>query len=439
MRARWLVVAVLAVALALRVGLVERDSYTPIGDAKSYLELGRQIAHSGDYADTGVGAGNTHGPTAYFPPAYPYFLAAFGSTVQSARIAQAVLGTIVVGLLGLVALELFGVAIGLIATAVAAVYPAFIELSSVLVAETLLTVFVLGAVWAGLRARRSRRPYRWCAFAGVLSGLAALTHDNGFLVALPLVLAVWGLGGGRRLVAPAALVAAAVLTVIPWIVRDQIVMHTFVPISDESGITLAGTYNTVSAHDPQIPYKWRYYARIPSDRRLFAQAPRLTEPELSSKLQSRAFSYVGAQPLAPVSVAFHNTLRLLELEGTFPWKASAASIGLSTSTAAVGVVGFWLVLLLAIGGALTRAARAAPRWLWAVPVLLWLSVAFVNAETPRFREPIDPFLILLAACALQRVFGRVARLLRGAPVWRRFQPAAPAGGAQLVEVVERLA
>jgi 4-amino-4-deoxy-L-arabinose transferase-like glycosyltransferase len=438
-RARWLVVAILAVALALRVGLVERDSYTPIGDAKSYLELGRQIAHTGDYADTGVGAGSTHGPTAYFPPAYPYFLAAVGGTVGSARIAQAVLGTIVVGLAGLIALELFGVAIGLIAMAVAAVYPAFIELSSVLVAETLLTVFVLAAVWAALRARRSTTPFRWCCGAGLLCGLAALTHDNGFLVAVPLLFAVWGLGGGRRVAAPAALVAAAVLTVIPWIVRDQIVMHTFVPISDESGITLAGTYNAVSAHDPQIPYKWRYYARIPSDRRLFGEAPRLTEPELSSKLESRAFSYIGQHPLAPVSVAFHNTLRLLELEGTFPWKASAASIGLGTSTAAVGVLGFWLVLVLAIGGVFTRAARAAPRWLWAVPVLLWLSVAFVNAETPRFREPIDPFLILLAACAVRALGARAVPLLRGTPVGRRLEPAAPAGGAQLVEVVERLA
>jgi 4-amino-4-deoxy-L-arabinose transferase-like glycosyltransferase len=436
-RARWLVVAILAVALALRVGLVERDSYKPINDAKSYLQLASQIGHTGDYSGNDVGAGNTRGPTAYFPPAYPYFLALFGGSVHAARVAQAVLGTIVVGLVGLVALELFGGAIGVIAMAAAAVYPAFIELSSVLVADTLLTAFVLAAVWAALRARRSGTPYRWCALAGLLSGLAALTHDNGFLVVIPLLFAVWGLGGGRRVLAPAALVVAAVLTVIPWIVRDQIVMHTFVPISDESGITLAGTYNEVSAHDPQIPYKWRYYAQIPADRRLFREAPQLTEPALASKLESRAFSYIGAHPLAPVSVAFHNTLRLLELEGTFPWKASAASIGLGTSTAAVGVVGFWLVLLLAIGGVFTRAARAAPWWLWAIPVLLWLSVAFVNAETPRFREPIDPFLILLAGCALEALGRRAVPTLRGAPVGRRLEPAAPAGGAQLVEMVER--
>ena len=35
---------------------------------------------------------------------------------------------------------------------------------------------------------------------------------------------------------------------------------------------------------------------------------------------------------------------------------------------------------------------------------MWLTVVLVNAETPRFREPLDPFLILLAAvCARDRL------------------------------------
>ncbi len=46
--------------------------------------------------------------------------------------------------------------------------------------------------------------------------------------------------------------------------------------------------------------------------------------------------------------------------------------------------------------------RAAPKWVWVVPLLLALSVVLVNVETPRFREPVDPFLILLAAAAPDR-------------------------------------
>ena len=38
-----------------------------------------------------------------------------------------------------------------------------------------------------------------------------------------------------------------------------------------------------------------------------------------------------------------------------------------------------------------------------------LSVVFVNVETPRFREPVDPFLVLLAACAMGSVLERAER------------------------------
>ena len=29
---------------------------------------------------------------------------------------------------------------------------------------------------------------------------------------------------------------------------------------------------------------------------------------------------------------------------------------------------------------------------------MWLSAVAINMETPRFREPVEPYLILLAAC-----------------------------------------
>ncbi len=61
-----------------------------------------------------------------------------------------------------------------------------------------------------------------------------------------------------------------------------------------------------------------------------------------------------------------------------------------------------LLLVLAAGGALTRAARQAPKWLWLVPVCLWASV-FVTSFI-RFRAPIDPFLVMLAALALVDAF-----------------------------------
>jgi len=90
--------------------------------------------------------------------------------------------------------------------------------------------------------------------------------------------------------------------------------------------------------------------------------------------------------------------------------------------------------LLAVVGAFPRLARRAPRWLWVVPILFALTVVLVNVETPRFREPLEPFFVLLAACAVTTAVAR----LRGSPVGRMDGAPSSAGGAELVEVIERL-
>src|SRR5207302_10880740 len=142
----WLVaVALLLIALATRVARIESTSYRPANDAQSYLTLASQIAHRGDYANTGVAAGGSHGPTAYFPPAFPYLLAAVdvlaghrvpaGPAVKPARLAQALLGAATAALVGLVALEAFGQAVALTALGLTALYPVFIELSGIVYAE----------------------------------------------------------------------------------------------------------------------------------------------------------------------------------------------------------------------------------------------------------------------------------------------------------------
>jgi 4-amino-4-deoxy-L-arabinose transferase-like glycosyltransferase len=450
---------VLIVALALRVAEVQRTSYKPKNDAGSYLTLASTIAHTGDYPTAngpGSGAGGTLGPSAYFPPGYPYFLAAVdlidghskviarhgkpgGGAVHGARLSQALLGTVTVALLGLVAFEAFGPLVGLIALGLGAISPVLIELSGALAAENLLTALVLAAVYAALRARRNAsRRYGWVAATGLLTGLATLTHENAAVIVLPLIAAVWTVRPRRSLralAAPALLVAAALVTIAPWTIRNAVELHRFIPVSDETGITLVGTYNGASAAYHPLPYKWRLYYGIPGERPLIRQAKRLTEPALSDRLQSQALNYIGDHPFSPLEVAYRNSLRLLELKGSFAWSASAAAIDLPRQTAQIGVISFWVLCLLALAGAFMRAARGAPVWLWAIPALLWLSVAFVNGETPRFREPVDPFLILLAACALAAAVRRATRPLLRAPVGSERRAPVAARPAQLVEMV----
>jgi 4-amino-4-deoxy-L-arabinose transferase-like glycosyltransferase len=458
-----LVAALLIAAFAIRLAYVDNTYYKAINDAGTYNRLGSNVAQYGDY-HTGsgprTGAGGSRGPTAYFPPAFPYFLgvvdlidghAAGGKTaVPPERVAQAVIGTVSVALLGLVALEAFGGGPAVAALAIGAAYPVFVELSGTLVAENLLLAFELAAIWTALRARRARHPYLWIAATGVLTGLATLTHENAALFALPLGVAVWSVARARgrtgaarpglsALAAPAVLVACMCVTIAPWTIRNAVELHHFVPVSDETGITLIGTYNATSAAARPVHYKWDLFLKMPEFKALARVAPRYDEVGLSDLLQSRALDYISAHPLSPLDVGLHNTLRMFELEGTFAWHASYAAIGLPASAAGIGVVSFWVLLALAIAGWFTAVRREAPRWLWAFPVLYWLSITFVNVETPRFREPIDPFLVLLAACAVATAAHSALRL-RGAPVRRRRRAPELAGDdAQLVKMVQRLA
>jgi hypothetical protein len=236
-----------------------------------------------------------------------------------------------------------------------------------------------------------------------------------------------------RIVLVLILLVATAVTILPWTIRNAVELHHFIPVSDETGITLRGTYNPVSAAFHPVPYKWIFFWKIPQDQDLRRTAARYDEVQLGDRLQSRALHYIREHPLAPLSAALHNTLRMFELEGEFARRASAAAMGLHDNVARTGVIAFWILCLLALAGVFTSVARSAPRWIWSLPVLYALSIVFINVETPRFREPIDPFLILLAACAVTSLGLR----LRGAPVRRDRRPHAPRRG-QVVQMVQGL-
>ena len=152
-------------------------------------------------ATTTPGPGRARAPAARAgrpPTSRPAFRTSWRSPISSTatpaghkaalhgeRIEQALAGTVAVGLLGLVALELLGPAAALVAMALAAGYPVLIEQTGTLVAENLLVVLELAAVWTALRARGSPHPYRWIAATGVLTGLATLTHQNAILLDAP--------------------------------------------------------------------------------------------------------------------------------------------------------------------------------------------------------------------------------------------------------------
>src|SRR5215217_1823093 len=239
-----------AVALILRLGFVlATPGYAPQHDDRDYDRLACGLVAGEGYTRTGppmrpkaCADGPTGHPTAFRPPGFPMFLAAVYTVSEplgvdrwlAARLAQAVLGTVVVGLLGLVAWQLFGRRAALAAMALGALFPPAIVLGGSLLSETLFCALMLAATAAALADRRAGGDRRWLVVAGLICGLAVLTRSN----------------------APALIIAIAALVVAPWTLRNAIELDGFAPVTTEAGSALAGTYNDATRRDPEWPAAW---------------------------------------------------------------------------------------------------------------------------------------------------------------------------------------
>jgi 4-amino-4-deoxy-L-arabinose transferase-like glycosyltransferase len=398
----WILAAVglLLLALVVRVAYVLHSSnYFPRIDAASYNLLASGLAQ---------GHGWVLGSSAYRPPGYPFFLAGvyllFGvphTSWTDPRLVQAVvLSTVTVGLTGLMAWQVAGRAAALISMAIAAVYIPLVLVGVSLMTESLFVPLVLGATNCALYSRRAEHSRRWVVAAGFLTGLAALTRGNGLVVGLALALVVWGAKprlSWRAVASPALLLVVMCLTIMPWTVRNAIAQHAFIPVTTELGTTLSGEYNNLSAKHHFIWEIGGYstYHAIKHDKSV-------SEATRNDRLTSAVVKYLGQHPTYLPQAVFWNTLRLWDLQGSFVWRRTARTdTDATTGFSDLGAYSFWFVGLLAIGGLFTRAARRVPRSLWAVPFLIWFSEAAITTGTPRFEAPLDPFVIMLAAFAVE--------------------------------------
>ena len=410
--------AILAVALVLRAGLVlATTEYVPSYDARDYDLHALYIEKLGRYPPSAYAAPGS--PSAFRPPAYPHALAAVykltGKRWTAGRLFGALLGVASVLLLYLIAELVFGRRTALAAGWIAAAFPPFVFMPAALLAENLFVPLVLGATWAALAYRRSPR-WWWLVAAGVFCGAAALTRTNGILVLLVAAVAVLLAQPRprlrlRALAAPAAVCAVAVLAIAPWTIRNARAFHAFVPISTQTGWTLIGAYNADAAADGPLQAATRVPTTLPELRGLFHR-PGLDEVELDRKLRKRARSFAADHP-GYLPEAFRlNTMRMFGLGGdprfTDIWNQER---DITSARKALSGVGLAIVCALALVALVRGRIRGAPVWLWAIPLLLFLSTAPILGN-PRYRASIDPFLVLLAAAAIQGA-GRFGRSEKG--------------------------
>lgn len=393
---RRLAIAILLAALAIRVAWVfATPDYRLVHDALDYNRHAISIADGNGFA---LSYGRE---TAFRPPAYPIFLAGvywiFGPSLEWARLANALVGTGIVALIGLIAHQVWGHRVGLIAMALAAVYIPLILVGQSVMSEPLFVLCLLGAIACAIR--------RWPLAAGVLMGLAVLGRANALILLLPLAWAVWR-GPKPALI----MLVACALTIVPWTIRNYVVLDQFVPVSTQLGSALAGTYNSEAMSNKENPAAWMSLKRVDDYRPIFNRVRETNEAVLEKELRSASLDYIKDHPGSPLKVAYWTTRRMLDLGG-WDWAIhTAGTVSAGKRAGAAGIICFWIFAVLAVFGAFTRRAREAPLWLWAVPVLMYLGVVFLVVETPRYRMAIDPFVIMLAALAVSAVTTKRAKV-----------------------------
>lgn len=405
-REREYLVAAVVLGVLLRVGFVALTRHAALAGDELEYDLEARLFAAGHLFWTTFPYGIAHG-TALKAPGYTAWLGALYAVLgHHPAVVEAlqggICGPLTIVLTFLIGRRLFGVRVGLGAAALVAVYPFAWQYEVRLYSESIATPLTLAVVLLFLDRSVS---VRRAVSVGVLIGVLLLVRPTSVFLLLGLLVAVLlrhGWVRGLRVAVVAGV--CAVLVVVPWTIRNELVVHGFVPISlqDAAGY---GTFNAQSASDPVWPYAWRpdpLSARVMLDPRVHR-----TELQLRSMALSLQDSYISAHPFSVVEAFFWNGLsRLWDIRRPARPLFEVRFEGRSRALTIAGLCMYYVLAPLALA-ALVRMSRRRRDVAWPLAAMaLGASVVFTVDAGTRYRAPLEPLIVVLA-CALVLARGRV--------------------------------
>ena len=422
--------AVLALGVALRLGILALQSEHLQHDTDAYLAIAGQFASGNGFA--GIGGS----PTAYRPPLYPLLLAAvlaLGGGTTAIGVVQVVLGALTVWLAYEIGRKLVPGRGALIASGIVAVDPLLVQYTVFTMTEVLcafLVSLLLLVSYSRIEARRH-------LLVGVVFGLSALARPTMWSFG-GLVLMYWivarvvrhrgflkgRLTGTVREVPWGLLIGTAVI-VAPWGVRNLVVFGKPILTTTHGGYTLLLGNNPVFYREVvAAPWgtTWSHQSReawrSSLDRKMAAHDPPIvSETEADAWMYRQARENITAEPglfvrscwlrfrrfwnIVPLEAAVEPIrgawMQLCGRAGSEEWCGSTAN-GVVASVR-WGVGGFYVLVTGGMVAGLVRLGRAEWRR-WMPLVLLIASFTLVHLfywSNTRMRAPLVPVIALLAA------------------------------------------
>jgi len=299
-----------------------------------------------------------------------------------------------------------------------AVYPPFIHSTGELMSEPAAILTLPAAVLAFLWASERERLRAWL-LPGFLFGLTAMFRPEYLLVAAAFaVLAAVRVGRARGwrpgLAGASLLVAALLLPIVPWTIRNIVVLDRLVPISTGGGKALyVGTFYPADGEYQRVKailyerYDHRslppssealnevdpvpLFDRVANEYRARKGEPGLSRDAALGKIGRENFSkYFGEDPLGYLGMTARKVGRI--------W---SSGVGEAMSSTAGRVVQLLIVFAGLAGFALLGMRR---RW-WelaalATPIVIVTAVGAISLAAPRRNEVLMTLVFPLAALAL---------------------------------------
>jgi 4-amino-4-deoxy-L-arabinose transferase-like glycosyltransferase len=241
---------IILVALALRLAVIPFDHIEDLMDANHIHAWEQGNVARALVAGQGFGSPMVSTqPSAMMPPVYPLIVAVFfrlfgvhtPQSIFAVHAFDCLINSLACIPLFLIARRSFGERAAWWTAWGWALSPYGIYFSAAWAWSThLLLLCLLWLLYLAQDMEGSPRLRLWAGF-GLLAGFAGLTEPS-VLVVVPflMILAVWKLArAGKRWLLPgvvASLVLAA--TISPWLIRDAVVFHRFIPMRDSMGLEL---------------------------------------------------------------------------------------------------------------------------------------------------------------------------------------------------------
>lgn len=352
------------------------------------------------------------------PPLYLSYLALWSAvgldSIEAHLVASALLGTVAVGLVGLLGRRVAGPAVGVVAAGFAAVYPNLFGWDAMLLSEPAATVTVLAVALLAYRYRD--RPVLGMAVAlGAVTGLAGLARAE--LLALSVLVVVPAVLGRRRrdvrdrlghLVAAGV---ACVAVISPWVVHNLTRFEQPVTLSTGFELTLAYS-NCDSVYGGPLLGYWDFACGLAAADAIPGYSAK-DQSERNESFREHALGYAGDHlDRVPVVVG----ARVGRVLGLF---RPGQQVDLDTQiegrdrwVAVTGLWSYWLLAGASVAGFVLLGRRHVARYPLVAPMVTVVLAAATTFGATRYRAAAEPMLCVLAAVAAVAAVEHLARRRR---------------------------